>query len=91
MKKYTYPKYAYVYDKDGKESLNIITKLYQIGTYVAVYSTGNSIPEQYSLTPGQAVKFMKQFDNENLKGGYYSELGPNIVVGEVNGFWEEIK
>jgi len=90
MKKHTYPQYCYVYDENGKEILNVITQLYKVGIYIAVYSAGNSIPDQFSTNSIGAKKFMKQFSRNNLKKGYSSKFGPEITVAEIDGFWEKV-
>ena len=88
MKTFTYPK-STVIKKDNVTVLRVITQLYKTGIYVAVYE-GDSISRQLSLTPGQAVNYMKQFEQDNLQPGYTSEFNENIRVAEIDGLWEDV-
>ena len=76
-------------DKEGNIVLKAITQLYKIGVYCAVYEGTRPIPEQLNLSPNQAIKFMKQFEKDNLKGGATSEFGYEKIVNEVDGCWVE--
>lgn len=86
-KKYTYP-VSVTLKKDGKVVHSAATQLYQIGVYII---ENNDSARQGSLTPAQAVKYMKQFKPDNLVDGVTAEFGREITVQEVDGFWKEIK
>lgn len=89
---YTYPKSLILKDSKGNVLLTIITQLYEIGVYVAMYHSGKSMPTQLNLTPILAVKHMKQFTNEKnlIDKTMKVEVGPIIKVKEENGLFVEV-
>ena len=91
FKRSKYPSYAKV-TIDGVEKLHVVTQLYSIGVYIALYDGNNSLIEQGNYSPAQAKKYMNQFKLDNIKGNnVVSEFGEDILVHEVNGLWEQIK
>jgi len=86
--KYTYPQSCTLY-KDGKEILNVLTQLYKIGVYAAIYTPCRTMPEQLSMDPRSMKKYMKQFGTKNLKKGVTAKFGPDITVSDESGFWEK--
>ena len=84
-KQWKFPVSATIKDPAGKTVMSVVTQVYQIGIYVCAESNGGR--DQQNLTPGQAIKYMKQCDQSNLNDGYTSVLGPEITVTEENGYY----
>lgn len=88
-KTYSYPMGCIVKDENEKTIITVITQLYQIGIYVAIYYNSDPIPQQLSVQPNQINKFMKQFEASNLK-----IKNPKVTFGAIkkvttddNGLW----
>jgi len=90
QKTFKYPMFAKILDKNNEVCINIVTQLYQTGVYIAEYYKGNSMPNQFGLTPAQMKRYLKTFAPGNLQPGYKSEFGPEITVIENNGLFERV-
>jgi hypothetical protein len=87
-KTWTYPRYVNIKDSSGKTVMSVVTQLYQIGVYICAENGGR---DQFGLKPSVVVKYMKGFDQSNLKEGYTSEIGHTITVTEdEDGFYKEV-
>lgn len=91
-KVWEYPASVTLKDKDGNEIVRVLTQLYKAtGVYVAIYSKGESTPEQFGLKPSKMAKYMAQFNQDNLKNGFTSEFGATVkVTTDASGFFERI-
>jgi hypothetical protein len=87
-KTWKFPVSAKIMD-NGKVVYTAMLQLYQIGVYVCAGSPGAVPNQQLNLTPAQAIKFFKQFEQSNLKGeNVTSEFGPVIsVTTDTDGFY----
>ena len=85
----TYKYYASMtwVDKDGEFSM--MTQLYQVGLYVALYTKGSHMPDQISSDPSrfsrQQAKHIKAMD----KAGTKYTLGRQVEAYKDKGLWKE--
>jgi hypothetical protein len=92
-KVYTYPITATWTDNTEGVSMCYVTQLYQIGVYMAVYAGGrNGVPvAQLSQEPKDMVHFLKVLNKLQGEDKISNlELGGNVSVSEVDGFWKEV-
>lgn len=90
-KKWKYPKSIKVIDKDGKVKYNIITQLYSIGVYVAIYTSYRTIPHQLNHKPEKLQKVFKRMIEHETSLGNTVELGSDIIVStDDNGFYIDV-
>jgi hypothetical protein len=89
QKVWEFPASVQLKDKTGKVVLQVLTQLYKAcGMYVAEYWSGDAIPNQFGLKPEHMAKYMKQFEQDNLKDGAVSEFGTPIkVTTDPDGFY----
>jgi len=69
--------------------MSILTQLYKIGIYLIMYQDGNHIL-QTGITPQALVRKQKEQIAEMEKDSIEFELGREMCVAEVDGFWKEI-